>query len=56
MEKIYIEMKAKIGCYLEQSKKVSLSADIIWSKKGRTSSYLGITAHFFPLRTTDDIV
>ena len=49
IEKIYIEMKAKIGCYLEQSKKVSLSADI-WSKKGLTSSYLGVTAHFFSFK------
>lgn len=42
-------MKAKIGCYLAQSKKVSLAADI-WSKKGLTSSYLGITGHFFSFK------
>ena len=49
IEKIFIEMKAKIGCYLEQSKKVSLAADI-WSKKGLTCLYLGITEHFFSFK------
>ena len=45
IEKILIKMKVKIGCYLEHAKKVSLAADV-WSKKGLSSSYLGITGHF----------
>lgn len=39
-------MRAKVGCYLEQAGRISITADI-WSKKGLTSSYLGITGHFF---------
>lgn len=46
VEKVVIELKAKIGSYLEEASKVSITADL-WSKKGLTSSYLGITAHFF---------
>ena len=46
IEKILIKMKANIGCYLEHAKKVSLTADV-WSEKGLSSSYLGITGHFF---------
>ena len=46
LERVYIELRAKIGCYLQEAKKVSLTADI-WSKKGLTSSYLGVTGHFF---------
>lgn len=33
-------------CALKDSRKVSLTVDI-WSKKGMTASYLGVTAHFF---------
>ena len=39
-------MKERIEVFLSQSQKISLCADI-WTKKGMTSSYLGITAHFF---------
>ena len=46
LESVYIEMRAKIGCFLQQANKVGLTADI-WSKKGLTSSYLGVTGHFF---------
>ena len=46
LESVYIEMRAKIGCFLQQANKVGLTADI-WSKKGLTSSYLGVTDHFF---------
>lgn len=46
IEKVVIELKAKIGSFLQESKKISICADI-WSKKGMTSSYLGVTAHFF---------
>lgn len=40
VEQVLIELKAKISSFSEE-------ADV-WSKKGLTSSYLGITAHFFP--------
>ena len=39
-------MKAKIATSLQDARKVSLCADI-WTKKGMSSSYLGVTAHFF---------
>ena len=55
VEKILIELKAKIGCYLRHVKKVSLAADV-WSKKGLSSSYLGITGHFFLERIITGIV
>ena len=41
-----VDLKASIHTYLAAAQKVSLCADI-WSKKGMTSSYLGVTAHFF---------
>ena len=40
------EMKAKIQLYLSFAKKVTLCADI-WTKRGLSSSYLGVTAHWF---------
>ena len=46
LEAIYIELRAKITSFLQQANKVSICADI-WSKKGMTSSYLGITGAFF---------
>ena len=46
IEKVVIELKANIGSFLQESKKISICADI-WSKKGMTSSYLGVTGHFF---------
>ena len=41
-----IELKAKICAYTQSASEVSICWDI-WSNKGLTSSYLGITAHFF---------
>ena len=43
-----VELKASIQQYLSAAQRISLCADI-WSKnsKGLTSSYMGITAHFF---------
>lgn len=38
-----IELKAKIGSFLQEANKISICADNIWSKRGMTSSYLGIT-------------
>ena len=40
-----IELKAKISVCIQSANSVSICCDI-WSKKGLTSSYLGITAHF----------
>ena len=46
IDKVMLDVKEKIASFLSQSHKVSLRADI-WTKKGMSSSYLGITAHFF---------
>ena len=46
VQKVLIELKARIGTFLHEARKISICADV-WSKKGLTSSYLGITAHFF---------
>ena len=46
LENVLIELKSKIGTFLEEANKASICADI-WSKKGLSSSYLGIPAHFF---------
>lgn len=44
--KVLVTLKGNVHTMLSQAHKVSLCADI-WSKKGLTSSCLGITAHFF---------
>ena len=41
-----IELKAKVSAHVQSANTLSLCCDI-WSKKGLSSSYLGITAHFF---------
>ena len=41
-----IELTAKISAHIQSANAVSLCCDI-WSKKGLTSSYLGIIVHFF---------
>ena len=46
IDRLLIDMKAKIATSLEDARKVSICADI-WTKKGMSSSYLGVTAHFF---------
>ena len=46
LHNVICELKSKILFYLDTAHFVSICADI-WSKKGMTSSYLGITAHFF---------
>ena len=46
INKVLFDLKANIGLYVHDACKVSITADI-WSKKGLTSSYMGITAHFF---------
>ena len=44
---VLIELKAKISAHLESANKIRICCDV-WSKKGLTSSYLGVTGHFFP--------
>lgn len=46
LDKVMADLKAKIVNALKDSQRVSICADI-WTKKGMSSSYLGITAHFF---------
>lgn len=43
---VLIELKAKIMAFLEGANKISICCDV-WTKKGLTSSYLGVTGHFF---------
>ena len=46
LDQIMIELKAKVSAYIESANAVSITCDI-WSKRGLTSSYLGVTAHFY---------
>ena len=46
MDKLLIELKGKITLKLQDARKISMCADV-WSKKGMTASYLGLSAHFF---------
>ena len=46
INKVLFDLKANIGLYLHDARKVSITADI-WSKKGLMLSYMGITALFF---------
>lgn len=46
LDKLILEMKGNIQQFMSTAQRFSLCADI-WSKKGLSSSYLGITAHFF---------
>lgn len=46
IDKVIVDMKTKIQEYLCKAQRVSLCTDE-WTKKGMTSSYLGITAHLF---------
>ena len=49
LDKVMFDLKATIQTYMSMARKISLCTDI-WSKRGLTSSYLGITAHFFSSR------
>lgn len=49
IDKVMVDLKANIMRYLLEAQKVSLCTDI-WTKRGMTSSYLGVTAHFFSRR------
>lgn len=44
LESVYIKLKAKTSCFIQEANKISLTTDL-WSKKGLTSSYLGIPGH-----------
>ena len=46
IDAVFLEMRAKIQCYMSKTKSINFCTDI-WTKKGMTSSYLGITAHFY---------
>lgn len=46
MNKLVTDLKMKMGEALQNARRVAITTDI-WSKKGLSSSYLGITAHFF---------
>lgn len=46
LDQVLIELRAKISIHLQSANLMSICCDI-WSKKGLTSSYLGVTAHYF---------
>ena len=46
VNKVLLDLKANIGTYIAQAQKISICADI-WTKKGMTASFMGVTAHFF---------
>ena len=48
MEALLIDVKGKIAANLQDTRKVAICTDI-WSRKGMTQSFLGITAHFFTM-------
>ena len=41
-----MDLKAKVLARMNQARKVAICVDI-WSKKGLTASFLGVTVHFF---------
>ncbi|XP_055343649.1 E3 SUMO-protein ligase ZBED1-like [Paramacrobiotus metropolitanus] len=45
MDELYAVMKAKVGSALQNGGLITICADI-WTKKGMTESFLGVTAHF----------
>ena len=50
LDQVLTELRAKISVHLQSANFLSIRCDTLWSKKGLTSSYLGITAHFFSRR------
>ena len=46
MDKLLVDLKAKLLTQMKQAREVAICVDI-WSKKGLTASFLGVTAHFF---------
>ena len=45
-DRLLLALKGKIQSYLIDAQKVSICADV-WTKKGMTTSYLGLTVHFY---------
>ena len=45
MEALLVDLKGRVAAKLQDSRKVALCTDI-WTRKGMTQSFLGITAHF----------
>ena len=54
VDMLVLHMKVKIQSYLANVDSVSLCADI-WSKKGLSSSYVGVMVHFFTKDTDKSI-
>ena len=46
IDRVLFDLRGKIQEFLLYAQKISVCTDI-WTKKGMTSSYLGITGHFF---------
>ena len=46
IDDVMIALKEKIVAYMSMARRINLCTDI-WSKKGTTASFLGITVHFF---------
>ena len=48
IDEVLIDLKGNILSHMLQARKVNFCTDI-WSKKGMTASFIGVTAHFFVL-------
>ena len=46
ISQLFLEMKAKVQSYMEEARKINFTIDL-WTKKGLTSSYIGVSSHFF---------
>ena len=46
MDKLLLNLKARLLARMKEARKVAICIDV-WSKKGLTASFLGVTAHFF---------
>ena len=46
MDKLLVDLKRKMGAVLQGAQKYAIITDI-WSKKGVTASFLGVSIHFF---------
>ena len=46
IDHVLLDLKGKIQSYLVNARKITICADV-WTKKGMSTSYLGLIAHFF---------
>ena len=46
IDEVMIALKENIQAYMSMARRINLCTDI-WSKKGMTASFLGVTVHFF---------